>query len=121
MAKDKIMYVCDNCGFESPKWIGKCPSCHQWNAFKEIRVSNDTSSIAAKNAARSMAGTLTDVGNRPLHLRDISAKDDPRIDMHDAELNRVLGGGLVHGSIILLGGKCASTKDARRTIGTSKQ
>ena len=105
MAKDKIMYVCDNCGFESPKWIGKCPSCHQWNAFKEIRVSNDTSSIAAKNAARSMAGTLTDVGNRPLHLRDISAKDDPRIDMHDAELNRVLGGGLVHGSIILLGGE----------------
>ncbi len=108
MAKDKIMYVCDNCGYESTKWIGKCPSCHQWNTFKEIRVSNDSGSMAAKSAASSLrSGEAIHSGsqNKPLRLKEISHKDDPRIDMQDAELNRVLGGGLVQGSIVLLGGE----------------
>ena len=87
MAKDKIAYVCSNCGQESAKWIGKCPACGQWNTYKEIRISNDSGQSAARAAA------------------DISAKDEPRIDMHDGELNRVLGGGLVPGSIVLLGGE----------------
>ena len=104
MAKDKIAYVCSNCGQESPKWIGKCPSCGQWNTFKEIRVSNDTGSMAAKSAATHVRASLGNK-NRPLSLRDISSKDEPRIDMHDEELNRVLGGGLVPGSIVLLGGE----------------
>ena len=104
MAKDKIAYVCSNCGQESPKWIGKCPSCGQWNTFKEIRVSNDTGSLAAKSAATHVRASLGNK-NRPLSLRDISSKDEPRIDMHDEELNRVLGGGLVPGSIVLLGGE----------------
>lgn len=104
MAKDKIVYVCSNCGQESPKWIGKCPSCGQWNTFKEIRVSNDTGSMAAKSAATHVRASLGNK-NKPLSLRDISSKDEPRIDMHDEELNRVLGGGLVPGSIVLLGGE----------------
>lgn len=104
MAKDKIAYVCSNCGQESPKWIGKCPSCGQWNTFKEIRVSNDTGSMAAKSAATHVRASLGNK-NKPLSLRDISSKDEPRIDMHDEELNRVLGGGLVPGSIVLLGGE----------------
>ena len=104
MAKDKIAYVCSNCGQESPKWIGKCPSCGQWNTFKEIRVSNDTGSLAAKSAATHVRASLGNK-NKPLSLRDISSKDEPRIDMHDEELNRVLGGGLVPGSIVLLGGE----------------
>ena len=104
MAKDKIAYVCSNCGQESPKWIGKCPSCGQWNTFKEIRVSADTGSMAAKSAATHVRASLGHK-NKPLYLRDISAKDEPRIDMHDDELNRVLGGGLVPGSIVLLGGE----------------
>lgn len=54
MAKDKIAYVCSNCGQESSKWIGKCPSCGQWNTFKEIRIANDTGSQAARNAGMSM-------------------------------------------------------------------
>lgn len=104
MAKDKIAYVCSNCGQDSAKWIGKCPSCGQWNTFKEIRIANDTGSMAAKNAAHAVRSSITNK-NKPLFLHEISAKDEPRIDMHDDELNRVLGGGLVPGSIVLLGGE----------------
>ena len=104
MAKDKIAYVCSNCGQESAKWIGKCPSCGQWNTFKEIRIANDTGSMAAKNAAHAIRSSITNK-NKPLFLHEISAKDEPRIDMHDDELNRVLGGGLVPGSIVLIGGE----------------
>ena len=103
MAKDKIAYVCSNCGQESPKWIGKCPSCGQWNTFKEIRVAADTKQQAATTAAASAGHALRK--NKVLKLKEISDHDDPRIDMHDEELNRVLGGGLVPGSIILLGGE----------------
>ena len=114
MAKDKIAYVCSNCGQESAKWIGKCPSCGQWNTFKEIRVAGDTGSQAARNAGMTMrhggaatmfGGVHSDNDAKPMKLRDISAQDEPRIDMHDAELNRVLGGGMVPGSITLLGGE----------------
>ena len=104
MAKDKIAYVCDNCGQESAKWIGKCPSCGQWNTFKEIRVSNDTGSQAAKSAAQHVRNTLSG-GPRVHKLSEIAAKGEPRIDLKDSELNRVLGGGLVPGSIVLLGGE----------------
>ena len=103
MAKDKIMYVCDNCGQESAKWIGKCPSCGQWNTFKEIKVADTKKQVIATTAASSAGHQLRQ--NKVLRLKDISAQDDPRIDMHDAELNRVLGGGLVPGSIVLLGGE----------------
>ena len=109
MAKDKIAYVCSNCGQESPKWIGKCPACGQWNTFKEIKVA--PSSTPKTSAARGGLSAGTSAQSSALHagkvlrLRDISSKDDPRIDMHDAELNRVLGGGLVPGSIVLLGGE----------------
>ena len=101
MAKDKIAYVCENCGQESAKWIGKCPACGQWNTFKEIRVA-DTRQQAAAASVSTAQGKAR---NTALRLRDISAHDDPRIDMHDAEFNRVLGGGLVPGSIVLLGGE----------------
>jgi DNA repair protein RadA/Sms len=103
MAKDKIAYVCSNCGQESPKWIGKCPACGQWNTFKEIRVAGDSKQQAATTAAASAGHALRK--NKVLKLKDISSQDDPRIDMHDEELNRVLGGGLVPGSIVLLGGE----------------
>ena len=97
------MYVCDNCGQESAKWIGKCPSCGQWNTFKEIKVADTKKQVIASTAAASAGHQLRQ--NKVLRLKDISAHDDPRIDMHDAELNRVLGGGLVPGSIVLLGGE----------------
>ena len=103
MAKDKIMYVCDNCGQESAKWIGKCPACGQWNTYKEIKVADTRKQVVATSAAASAGRQLRE--NKALRLKDISAHDDPRIDMHDGELNRVLGGGLVPGSIVLLGGE----------------
>ena len=103
MAKDKIAYVCDNCGQESPKWIGKCPSCGQWNTFKEIKVSTDNVRQSATSAAAKTGHALRT--NRIMRLSEISSHDEKRIDMHDEELNRVLGGGLVPGSIVLLGGE----------------
>ena len=112
MAKDKIAYVCSNCGQESTKWIGKCPSCGQWNTFKEIRVASDNVKAKAHQAAATASSQASELGhairnerNRTLLLREISAKDEPRIDLKDQELNRVLGGGLVPGSIVLLGGE----------------
>ncbi len=112
MAKDKLMYVCSNCGQESAKWLGKCPACGQWNTFKEFRVAPQaTGTQAARSAARSVRNgssaspLAAQGGNKPLPLRSVTARDEPRIDMGDTELNRVLGGGLVPGSIILLGGE----------------
>lgn len=106
MAKDKIAYVCSNCGQESPKWIGKCPNCGQWNTFKEIRIASDTGSQAARNAAQTLGQHRpAGAGHRFVRLRDVSSQDEPRLDMRDGELNRVLGGGLVPGSIVLLGGE----------------
>lgn len=111
MAKDKTMYVCSNCGYDSAKWLGKCPSCGQWSTFKEIKVSGTAGTGAAHNAAMTLrrADGVPHVatGNHahPMRLNEISFKDEPRIDTHDAEFNRVLGGGIVPGSIILLGGE----------------
>ena len=105
MAKDKIAFVCENCGQESAKWIGKCPGCGQWNTFKEIRVSADSGTMAAKSAATRVRGVVSNNDNRPKRLREISSGSECRIDMMDSELNRVLGGGLVPGSIVLLGGE----------------
>ena len=100
MAKDKIMYVCDNCGQESAKWIGKCPACGQWNTFKEIRVGKPSSP-----ASPSKLSTLNAQLSSPMPLSQIRAEEEPRMDLHDDELNRVLGGGLVPGSLVLLGGE----------------
>ena len=104
MAKDKIMYVCDNCGQESAKWIGKCPSCGLWNTFKEFRTAPATPSRKG-GGLPSMIGNVGSDASSPLPLSDIRADEEPRIDMHDDELNRVLGGGLVPGSLVLLGGE----------------
>ena len=103
MAKLKTAYVCSNCGQESSKWIGKCPNCGQWNTFKEIRIGASPPVSTAEGLFGHSAASSSK--NRPIKLRDIPSQDDPRIDMHDSEFNRVLGGGLVAGSIVLLGGE----------------
>lgn len=103
--KDKIVYVCSNCGQESAKWIGKCPGCGNWNTFKEFRISNDTGMAAAKNAATSVRRKFDGDRNVAQHISDIVADHEQRYDLHDNELNRVLGGGLVRGSVVLLGGE----------------
>ncbi len=99
MAKVKKAYFCRNCGFEAPKWLGKCPSCGEWNTFAEEVVARESGGqIAAQ-----LAGGTPAV--RPQRVRDIRESDYRRIDLGNAEVNRVLGGGLVPGSLVLLGGE----------------
>ena len=97
------MYVCDYCGQESVKWMGKCPACNQWGTMKEIRVAAASPSPSKGGASRLGASLLQRPAPQPLHSIDVDA--EPRTDMGDAELNRVLGGGLVPGSLVLLGGE----------------
>ncbi len=99
MAKLKTIYVCSQCGNESPKWLGKCPACGEWNSFVEEVVST------AKSALTVSASVSNLTKNTPIKLDEISVEQDPRIDLHDNELNRVLGGGLVPGSMVLIGGE----------------
>lgn len=103
MVKDRIAYVCDNCGQESTKWIGKCPNCGEWNTFKQIRIAPDLGVSSAKAFVSNTFGVAKQ--NVPQPLRDVSSTDEIRIDMKDNELNRVLGGGLVVGSMVLIGGE----------------
>lgn len=100
-AKDKTVYVCSECGFDSPKWSGKCPSCGQWNTMKEMTIRATPQSQTIRKAASDPKGKES----RPMNLSEIQTMDEARIDMMDNELNRVLGGGLVKGSIVLLGGE----------------
>ena len=102
MAKDKIMYVCEECGQESAKWVGKCPACGRWNTMKEFRVAGSTPKGAAKLSTISYQLSTQ---NKAMPLGDIKADAEVRLDMGDQELNRVLGGGLVKGSLVLLGGE----------------
>jgi len=97
------MFVCSECGFDSPKWSGKCPSCGRWNTMKEITVKASASQNATVTARKEASGKTDD--SKPHTLGEIQSSDYPRIDMHDDELNRVLGGGLVQGSLVLLGGE----------------
>lgn len=97
MAKTKSVFFCSNCGNESPKWLGKCPACGEWNTYVEEKV-NAKSSKEALLPTSSLTST-------PVKLSDISQETEERIPMPSMELNRVLGGGLVPGSIILIGGE----------------
>ena len=101
MAKTKTVYICSHCGADSPKWLGKCPHCGEWNTYVEEVVAKEVPS-----AKRPVPSGLSERGQaRPVLLRDITAEKEDRLDMKDQELNRVLGGGLVKGSLVLIGGE----------------
>ena len=97
MAKIKSVYICSECGHESPKWYGKCPSCGEWNTMNE--EIKDTSKTAPAAKARTHASYA-----KPCSINEITTEDEHRYDTGCHELNRVLGGGIVKGSLILLGG-----------------
>ena len=102
MPKDKkTIFFCQNCGFESAKWLGQCPGCHQWNTFVEEPV---TASKPGKSAAGSAAGGRSRERALPRSLSEISLDQGTRITTDIGELDRVLGGGIVRGSLILIGG-----------------
>lgn len=99
MAKEKTVYVCESCGHDTPKWVGKCPACGLWNTMKEVRLG------VAKKAAPAHPALGLERRSKPVPVREIEAHAEPRISMGDQELDRVLGGGLVPGSLVLLGGE----------------
>ena len=101
MAKSKYIYTCNQCGYESTKWNGKCPSCGAWNSFEEDIA--DTAPAGSRSVLSS--GAAPDLSDSILELEDIGAESDVRYDTGTGELNRVLGGGLVKGSLVLLGGE----------------
>lgn len=99
MAKAKTVFYCKSCGNESAKWIGKCPGCGEWNTYTEEVVVR-SKSVKSGNEFVRLSESPT-----PKSISSIANSDFPRIDLKDAELNRVLGGGLVPGSLILFGGE----------------
>ncbi|HPR28764.1 MAG TPA: DNA repair protein RadA, partial [Chitinophagales bacterium] len=97
--KAKTAFFCQECGFESPKWLGRCPSCQSWNTFTEEVISRpDEQEALWKDEDKRKPNT-------PVRLQDIQATEGKRIVTGDLELDRVLGGGIVPGSIVLIGGE----------------
>ena len=96
MAKSTIQYVCSSCGAKAPQMLGRCPVCGEWGTYEEEVVE----STPKKGVAPRTIGAAA-----PQRLQDVVASEEMRIDMHNGELNRVLGGGLVPGSLVLLGGE----------------
>lgn len=97
MAKVKSAFFCQNCGYEAPKWLGKCPSCGEWNTFVEELIESQAPQVVAfSTSAKS---------SKPRSIQEISNQEHVRFQLNDSELNRVLGGGLVPGSLILFGGE----------------
>lgn len=81
MAKSKSVYVCSSCGNDSPKWLGKCPICGEWNSYVEELISKDSSK-------RGVGALSFDTPkSRPMLLKDVETGEDPRLDLHDDELN----------------------------------
>jgi DNA repair protein RadA/Sms len=98
MAKVKSAFFCQNCGYQTPKWLGKCPSCAEWNTFVEEIVEKNLSQVVAFS-------TNTGRTAKPQALQEIEKKETPRIALKDKELSRVLGDGMVPGSLVLFGGE----------------
>lgn len=99
MAKTKTTFFCKNCGNESPKWIGKCPGCSEWNTYVE-------ETLVTGKKSNTLKSSITAPGtSKPIPVQEISNSKIERMDLGYAELNRVLGGGLVPGSLVLIGGE----------------
>lgn len=99
MAKKKIAYVCKNCGYDTPKWVGKCPSCGEWNTFAEEVLQRNDKSTTFDPADFEVGAS------KPQHIAKIVTEQEVRYATPSKELNRVLGGGLVAGSLVLIGGE----------------
>ncbi|HJV47574.1 MAG TPA: DNA repair protein RadA [Bacillota bacterium] len=95
MAKYKTKFACQECGYESPKWLGKCPGCSRWNTLVE-----ELEEVKKPGVSRSISGK----SNKAIKINDVLSEEEPRIDAGMAEFNRVLGGGIVPGSLVLVGG-----------------
>lgn len=101
MAKSKIAYFCQSCGYEAAKWLGKCPSCAQWNTFAEEIIEKANTSVPNWKSS----STTQQRANKPVQVADITFNEEDRLLTPDNEFNRVLGGGIVAGSLVLIGGE----------------
>ncbi|HEY8927745.1 MAG TPA: DNA repair protein RadA [Mucilaginibacter sp.] len=101
MAKAKVAYFCQSCGYESAKWLGKCPSCAQWNTFVEEIIERPNTAVPTWKTP----STSLQRANKPVQVADITYTEEHRLLTPDAEFNRVLGGGIVAGSLVLIGGE----------------
>lgn len=101
MPKIKTSFFCQNCGAQSPKWIGKCPACGEWNTYVEELVQKEESGLGSWKSG----GQKEKRTNKPKKLSEIDYSVAPRTITHDMELDRVLGGGIVPGSLVLIGGE----------------
>jgi DNA repair protein RadA/Sms len=102
MAKARTIFFCSNCGASAPKWIGKCPHCNEWNTYQEEIIQKETT---AEEKRRSWAGGGRAESPRATHISVITTGNTQRLPAPDGELNRVLGGGIVPGSLVLIGGQ----------------
>ncbi len=98
MGKNGYVYFCGECGYESSKWMGQCPGCKAWNSFIEEKVTSSTKGKSAKT------GSYRDAEKSPSTLSEISTEEEARLQIGINELDRVLGGGIVKGSLVLVGG-----------------
>ncbi|MCU7694251.1 DNA repair protein RadA [Haoranjiania flava] len=104
MAKIKTAFFCTSCGYESMKWLGKCPACNEWNTFvEEIVEKNDK--VAAANEWKNYKTSPAKKETKIVALSEVNFTEEKRIFTYDTELNRVLGGGIVAGSLVLVGGE----------------
>ena len=103
MAKVKKIFACTNCGATSPKWIGKCNSCEEWNTYQEEVVFKETKEETKRKSWSSTSGKKINAP-KPVSLTDIKSGNTERLSTNDDEFNRVLGGGIVPGSLVLIGG-----------------
>jgi len=101
MSKVKKAFFCQSCGYESVKWLGQCPSCNQWNTFVEELLQKET----GKNNGWQHYNETTERSNKTILLNEIKSSEERRLMTADEELNRVLGGGIVPGSIVLVAGE----------------
>ena len=100
MARVKTQYVCQNCGYNSPRYLGRCPNCGEWNTLVEEQIQSSSSSAATKRPTTTLTGLVA----KPQKIGEINSHETPRVKTKLNELNRVLGGGIVPGSLILIGG-----------------
>ena len=104
MKGTKTVYICSSCEYQSPKWMGKCPQCGAWNSFTEDVVATPSSSKTSSSSLSRLTSSNTK-DNRATAFEDLELPTYMRFDTGMEELDRVLGGGLVHGSVVLLSGE----------------
>lgn len=96
MAKKNTVFLCNNCGYETVRWLGRCPSCQEWNSFQEFRVPNGSKDEPVRPSVQSLT---------PQPITEVDTSQQPRMATHISELDRVLGGGIIPGSLVLIGGE----------------